>query len=154
MCVWCIHVCAVPVDGRRGHWVPGTGVARSCEPPCEGWELNPGLWQKEQAPLTTESSYQSSQLRTHGSCFRQIFLAGPVCDGEGSVQSLRRSKPYPSVLALKGLSLLKRVIILPNPSMKRALGHQGCCFFSRIFSWKQTLHSHSATTPHIQTLRA
>ena len=29
------HVCLVPTEVKRGHWIPETGVTDSSEPPCE-----------------------------------------------------------------------------------------------------------------------
>lgn len=139
-----VYTCVCSAHGWKKRTLgPRNCSARSCEPPCEGWELNPGLCQEEQVPLTTELSYRPPQLNFKSigrSCFCRIFLAGPVCDGEDSVQSLPLSNPCQSVLALKWLSLLN-TLGHHSTKPKRALGHQGYCFFSRIFSWKQTLQS-------------
>lgn len=44
------HMCAVPMEVRREHWVP-----ENCEAPCGGWDLNPGpLEGWRQALLTAE----------------------------------------------------------------------------------------------------
>ena len=43
-------------DGIRS---PGSGVADSCEPPCGGWDLNPGPLEEQPVILTTEPPPQS-----------------------------------------------------------------------------------------------
>lgn len=37
-----VHVCLVPEKVRRRCWVAETGLANSCEMPCECWELTQG----------------------------------------------------------------------------------------------------------------
>lgn len=139
LCVCGVYMCVqCPWMEEEDHWVPGTAVARSCEPPCEGWELNPGLCQEEQVPLTTELSYRPPQLNFKSigrSCFCRIFLAGPVCDGEDSVQSLPLSNPCQSVLALKWLSLLNTLgHHSTKPTHETGSGPPRLLFLSRIFS--------------------
>lgn len=32
------HTFLLPMEGRRGHWMPRNGVTGGCEPPCGCWE--------------------------------------------------------------------------------------------------------------------
>lgn len=41
------HVCALPLEGRRGHQITGTGIADGCKVPRGCWELNPGPLQRQ-----------------------------------------------------------------------------------------------------------
>jgi hypothetical protein len=57
MPVHCVH--AVPIEARRGHQGPlelELKMVVSLHGGC--WELNPGLLQEQQVPLTTESPLQ------------------------------------------------------------------------------------------------
>ena len=51
-CVSVHHVCAVPVEARRGCHIPGTGVTDSCELLCGCWELNLGPLEEQRVLLT------------------------------------------------------------------------------------------------------
>lgn len=53
-----VHVCLVPEKVRRRCWVAETGLANSCEMPCECWELNPCPPQRQQEPFKHWASLQ------------------------------------------------------------------------------------------------
>lgn len=52
------HVCPVPTKARGGVRWPQTGVPDSWEPPCQLWELNPGLLPEQSVVLMTKPSLQ------------------------------------------------------------------------------------------------
>lgn len=57
-------VCLVPVEVRRGYWIPpGTGLMDGWEP-FEYWELNPGPL-REQGVLLTPEAFRPSPLGIH-----------------------------------------------------------------------------------------
>ena len=52
------HLC--PQRPEEGAGSPGARVTDSCEPPCGGWELNPGPLEEQPVFLTTEPSPRES----------------------------------------------------------------------------------------------
>lgn len=57
MYICVLGVCLVFVEDRRGHQVPGTGVADGCELPCKFRELDPCLLQEQQALLSSVPAF-------------------------------------------------------------------------------------------------
>lgn len=57
-----IHMRLVPLEARRGHWIPRTRVMGSCEPPrgAGGWNLGP--LEKQPALLTAEPPLQPHSI--------------------------------------------------------------------------------------------
>ena len=58
--VYMPYVYLVPMEVRRGPWIPLLGVAitGSCELPCECWDLNPGPLEEQQVLFTSEPQLQ------------------------------------------------------------------------------------------------
>lgn len=55
-CLQVPHVCAVPMEGKEGLILLGTGVADGFEHLCGGWELKIGPLKEQYVPLTIEPS--------------------------------------------------------------------------------------------------
>lgn len=51
------HICAMPTETRRCHWIPGIEVMDSCKQPCGCYKLSPSLLQEQQL------SHPSSTLK-------------------------------------------------------------------------------------------
>lgn len=49
------HVCAVPTEVRRDHWIPGTGITGGREQLCGHWTLNLGPVEEQPFLLVTKS---------------------------------------------------------------------------------------------------
>lgn len=54
-CVPCLSL--VPMECRRGHWIPGNGVIDGCELPCENWELILNPLQQQPVRLNTKPTF-------------------------------------------------------------------------------------------------
>ena len=52
----------MPTEGGEDGWIPATGDADSCEPPCGWWELNLGPLQEQKELLTTNPPLQFLNL--------------------------------------------------------------------------------------------
>ena len=75
MYVWVPHVCRLPMKARKDIYAwDVTRFTGSCEPPCGHWELNLGLLQERQLPLTTEPSLSSLLAFSFSFFFSFLFL--------------------------------------------------------------------------------
>lgn len=54
------HMCVVPVEARRVHWVLWTMVTGSCELSCACWEPTLGPRQEQPVLLANEATLQPS----------------------------------------------------------------------------------------------
>lgn len=50
------HICLVPVEVRKEHWVLWNGLTGGYEPSCRSWELNPGSLQEQPMLFAAEPS--------------------------------------------------------------------------------------------------
>jgi hypothetical protein len=47
---------SLPLEARRGQWIPEAGVTGSCGLLCESWDLNLGPQEEQPVLLTSEPS--------------------------------------------------------------------------------------------------
>lgn len=86
----------VPVEVRRGHWIPQNCSCGLCEPPCRCWKLSPSPLQEEQALLSTGPPLQShhvsllpvSGLRATTGSYTSINVSGRGVNGWEGVSAV------------------------------------------------------------------